>query len=166
MPTKIEIDLNDILGDEYGAETLAESVKRQVVAQLTKTVSDGVREQINTEVAKMLSAELQTTVKEKLPALLENLLDTEYVPVDRYGESKEPTTFRKQLVKRILEQMEYKSDSYSSNRNAFTEGVNNAVAAAVKTMQKDFDAKVIELFQAQAFEYAMKQMAAKLQVKL
>lgn len=29
---KIEIDLNDILGDEYGGETLQESARRQVIA--------------------------------------------------------------------------------------------------------------------------------------
>ncbi len=164
---KFEIDLNDILGDESGAETLTESVRRQVIEKLTVEVSKGIRARIDAEVARVLSEELQAAVKTQMPALLDDLLNTEYRPVDRWGEStKEATTFRKELVKVVNSQMEYKKTNYASDRNVFTCAVDAVVAENVKAMQKDFDKRVIEMFQKEAFDYAMKAMAVKLQVSV
>lgn len=36
---KIEIDLNEILGDETGVETLADSVRRQVTDKLSREIN-------------------------------------------------------------------------------------------------------------------------------
>lgn len=165
---KFEIDLNEILGDEYGnMETLAESVRRQVIDKLIEKVSDGIQTQIDTEVARVLSEELQAAVKHKMPELLNDLLTTEYRPLDRWGEQvKESTTFRKELVKEITSQMVYKNSQYSSERNTFTNAVNSVVEESVKAMQKEFDKKIIEMFQKEAFDYAMKQMAKKLELKV
>jgi hypothetical protein len=52
---KIEIDLNDILGDEWGTETLADSVRRQVVEKLTQTVKEGVAKKIDHEVSRVIN---------------------------------------------------------------------------------------------------------------
>jgi hypothetical protein len=165
---KFEIDLADVLTDEYGnGETLADTVRRQVIDKLTAEVSKGVRAQIDTEVARVLNEELQTAVKDKLPALMDDLMNTEYYSVDRWGDrAKQPTTFRNELVKAIMSNMDYKYQRYDSDKNVFTKAVDAVVSENVKVMQKEFDKKVIELFQKEAFDYAMKQMAAKLQVTL
>ena len=52
---KVEIDLNDILGDEYGAETLQESVRRQVIDNLTLVIKEGVEKKIEAEVARVIN---------------------------------------------------------------------------------------------------------------
>lgn len=165
---KFEIDLNDLLADEYGGvETLADSVRRQVIEKLTAKVSTGVQAQINTEVSRVLSEELQSAVKHKMPELLNDLLTAEYRPIDRWGERvKESTTFRKELVKEITSQMVYKKTQYSSDRNTFTNAVDSVISESVKGMQQDFDKKIIEMFQKEAFDYATKQMAKKLGVNI
>jgi len=165
---KFEIDLNDLLADEYGGvETLSESVRRQVVEKLTEKTSAGIQKQINDAVALVLSQELQSAVKEKMPTLLDDLLNAEYYPVDRYGQrDKQQTTFREALVKEITSQMVYKKANYDSDKNTFTRSVDSVIAENVKAMQKDFDNKIIEMFQKEAFDYAMKQMAKKLEVKI
>jgi len=43
---KIEIDLNDILGDETGAETLQDSIKRQVIEKFTREIKAGISKRI------------------------------------------------------------------------------------------------------------------------
>jgi hypothetical protein len=161
---KFEIDLNEILGDEYGnMESLAESIRRQVIENLTEKTKGGIKKQIDEEVAKVLADELKLAVKEKIPGLISDLLVAEYRPVDRYGDlAKEPTTFRKELVKEITSQMVYKKTSYSSDRNVFTAAVDSVIAENVKAMQQAFDKTIIEMFQKEAFDYATKQMAKKL----
>ena len=165
---KLEIDLNEILSNEYGGvDTLAEGVRKDVTAKLTAMVAEGIQAQIKKEVAKVLSEELQAAVKEQMPALLQDLMNAEYRSVDRYGDrAKEMTTFRQELVKTITEQMHYKKGSYSSDKNAFTKAVDEVVSENIKLMQQSFDEQIIEIFQKEAFEYAMKEMAKKLQVKL
>ena len=165
---KFEINLQELLTDEYGnMETLSESVRRQVVTTLTTKVSEGIRSQIDAEVSRVLSEELHAAVKEKMPALLEDLMNAEYKTVDQWGhKAKETTTFRKELVNTITSQMNYKKASYDSDKNAFTRAVDAVISENVREMQKEFDKQIIQIFQKEAFEYAMKSMAAKLQVKL
>lgn len=165
---KFEVDLSEVLRDEYGnGESLQESVRRQVVEKLTAQVSEGISAQIKAEVARVLSEELQAAVKEKMPSLLNELMDAEYNIVNNWGEvTKEKTTFRKELVKAITGQMVYKKQSSSYDNNNFTKAIDAVIAENVRAMQKDFDAKVIELFQKEAFTYAMNKMAEKLQIKL
>jgi hypothetical protein len=121
---KIEIGPNDILGDEYGTETLQESVRRQVIENLTRTIKGGIGKKIDIEVARILNEELQKVITEKMPAIVDDVLSAEYIPVDRWGGSKgTPTTFRAELVKAINEQMQYKPARYDSDKNAFTRAV-------------------------------------------
>ena len=57
---KIEIDLKDILGDEYGdVESLSESIERQVVDKLSKTVSDGILKKVDESVSALLNKKVE-----------------------------------------------------------------------------------------------------------
>jgi hypothetical protein len=159
---KIEIDLNDILGDEYGAETLQESVRRQVIQNLTEQVSKGVKNKIDVEVSKVISETLQESIKAQMPALIDDLINTEYQPVTFYGDRKAKTTFRTELIKSIMEQMTYKRESYSDKENLFTKSVNAVISDQMKIIAADYKKTVDEFIGKQAFELAITTLKTKL----
>lgn len=163
---KIEIDLNDILGDEYGSETLQESVRRQVIDNLTNVIKNGVGKKVEYEVAELINSEVRSAVAEKMPSLVDEILTTEYVTVDRYGNrSKDSTTVRKEIVSSVTEQMVYNKGNYSSDKNAFTRAVDEAVEAHVKEFKTQFNKLVDETFCAEAMNYAQKKLAERLGIK-
>ena len=164
---KIEIDLNDILGDEFGAETLEESVRRQVVQQVSDTIRNGIGKTIDLEVSKLINDELSKAIAAKMPLLIDDLLNTEYVQVDTWGDRKrDPTTLRKELLRTITEQMTYKrNSSYKSDRdNIFTRAVDDIVSDNIKIFQKEYNTKVNELFVADALKYAIDKLKETLKI--
>ncbi|MDE1971365.1 MAG: hypothetical protein KGI50_07370 [Patescibacteria group bacterium] len=161
---KIEIDLKDMLGDEYGnSESLAESVHRQVVDKLATTLKEGIENKINAEISILIQQQIKDVVSTQMPSLVDQLLNAEYRQVDRWGTvQKENTTVRKELVKAIQDQMQYSPKSYNSEKNIFTKSVDEAVAEHVKQFKKAYDATIIELLHKEAFEYAVNKMSEKL----
>ncbi|MBX9686373.1 MAG: hypothetical protein K2X27_06695 [Candidatus Obscuribacterales bacterium] len=161
---KIEIDLQEILRDEYGdKESLAESIHRQITETLTANLKKGIEERINSEIATLINEQIKAVVANQMPSLAEDLMNAEYLEVDKWGDQgREKTTVRKELVKEIHKQMTYKPDQYSSNRNTFTKAVDAAVEEHVKGFKKAYDQAMVELFQKEAFEYAVNKMSEKL----
>lgn len=163
---KIEIDLNEILSDEdYGSETLQESVRRQVVTKLADQIKKGIGDRIDRDVSEVISETLSSSVKELMPNLINDLMSAEYCPITNWGDRGEPTTFRKQLVKVIHEQMVYKKTSYSSDKNAFTVAVDGVISENIAIFKKDFDKLVNEAFTKECLEYAKKSLSEKLGLK-
>lgn len=162
---KIEIDLNDILGGgEYGepAETLQDSIRRQVIDAIVKSTSDGIKRKINEETSRVINEALQAAVQEQMPALLADLMNAEYVPVDRYGSRAAPTTFRNEMIKAIQEQMVYKKTSFSSDASAFTKAVDSVISENVNAFKVEFGKQVNSQFVAQAMQYAASEMSKRL----
>lgn len=159
---KIEIDLNDILGDENGAETLQDSVRRQVIDSMTSIIKKGVGSQINEAVSRTISSEIEEYLKTQMPVLLENLMDAQYTPVGRYGDYDKPTSFRQQLVKSIQENMVYKKTTYSSDRTAFTAAVDSVIEENLKSFKAEFQKQVDAQFTQAAFSYAAESMKKRL----
>jgi len=163
---KVEIDLNDILGDKYGAETLQESVRRQVIESLTNTIKEGVGKQIDTEVSRILNDEIRTAVKSRMDEIVADLLNAEYVTCDRYGDrSRTPTTFRKELVKAIHEQMAYKKADSDWHKNAFTKAVDDVISDNVSQFKAEFSKKVDAQFVADCMKHAATKLQERLGVK-
>lgn len=160
---KIEIDLNDILGDEFGAETIQESVKRQVIEHLSREVKEGIGKRLDSEVSAMINSELKEALKARIPGLIDDLMTTEYTPVDRWGsyERDKTTTFRKELVKSINEQMVYKKARYESDKSAFTKAVDSVVSENVNEFERSFNKLVNDTFTRETMAHAMKTLREK-----
>lgn len=159
---KIEIDLNDILGDEYGTETLQDSVRRQVIERMTSQIERGIKAQINQAVSDTITTQLQGYVVERMPELGREILETEYTPVGRFGEKSEPTTFRKELLKVFTEQMVYKKTNYSSESNAFTKTVDAAIEKALQEFKQTYQKQVDAQFTQEALTFAVNTLKKKL----
>jgi len=155
---KIEIDLNDILGDEYGTESIQESVRRQVTDYLVNDFKKRVGKCLDVEIGKKVDEILKTQLDKKLPTMIEDLWDTKYVPTTIYGEKKEETTLRNELIKKISEEMVYKKDRYNSKINVFTENVDKSVESIMKDFRKDFEKSINEEFRKEALLYAAKKL--------
>lgn len=163
---KIEIDLKDILFDEnYGPETMQESIKRQVVDKMISQISGGISKKIDMEISKAIDEQIRKSLDDIRPNLIEQILDSEYVSVDRYGDrAKEPTTFRKQLIKAVNENMVYKRESYHNNQNAFTNAVDSVLADKAKEFRKHFDEIITDEYIKETKAYAVKILKVKLGV--
>jgi hypothetical protein len=159
---KIEIDLNDILGDESGAETLQESVRRQVIQSISETIKKGVGERIDAAVEVTISEGIKTYLAEKMPSLLANIMEEEYTPVGRYGEAGKPTCFRKELLKSITENMTYKKQGYDSDKNPFSRAVDSVVEENLKLFKADFKNRVDAEFTESAMRFASDALKKKL----
>lgn len=163
---KIEIDLNDILGDENGVETLQESVWRQCIETLTRDIQSGVTKRINDETTRILNDELQKAVVERMPTIVEDVMTTEYTPVDRYGSrERRSTTFRAEIIAAIADQMIYKPARYDSDKTVFTKAVDAAVAEKLAQFKADYNKAVDAQFTAAALEYAAQKLREKLGIK-
>lgn len=164
---KIEIDLNEILGDEFGpSETLAESIKRQVVEKLTNDLSKGISKKIDQEVSKAIDEQIKKSLDEIRPSLISEILDAEYVSVDRYGDrSKEPTTFRKQLIKAVNENMVYKKGNYHNDSNPFTKAVDAVLEQQAKEFKTQFDLIITKDYVIETKAHAVKVLKEKLGIQ-
>ncbi len=162
---KIEIDLNDILGDEYGAETLQESVRRQVIDSVSATVKKGVGDRIDKAVSETISQNLNIYLQKELPALCASIMEAEYTPISDYGSKGEPTTLRKSLLKTITSSMVYKPTTYSSDKNAFTKAVDAVVESQLAIFKADFNKTVDATFTAAAMQYATHTLKKKLGIE-
>lgn len=161
---KIEIDLKDILQDEYeNSETLSQSIKRQVVESITANLAKGIERKIDEEVSKAIDEQIKKSLDEIRPNLITQILDEEYTVVDRYGSrSKEKTTFRNQLIKVVTEEFVYKKSSYNSDKNPFTRAVDEVLEMQAKAFKKQFDELISANYVAETKAYAVKVLKEKL----
>jgi len=159
---KVEIDLNDILGDEEGAETLSESVRRQVIDSIKAQIKSETSRKIDEAVSLTISQAINDYLKTEMPVLLAGIMDAPFTPISSYGQRGEPTNFRKELVRVFSENMQYKKTSSSYDRNAFTKAIDEMVEVECKKFQKDFNTKVDATFTSSCMEYATNALKRKL----
>jgi len=164
---KIEVDLNDIFCDEEGmpSESMQESVERQVVTMLSRKLEAGIGKQIDTEVARIISTKLQEVADTILPSLAADMIDAEYRPVGTYGNQGATTTFRKELVRVITANLQYKKARYASETNVFTKAVDSVIAENMKVFQSEFNAMVTKKFRDEALNYAVNSLKKTLSIK-
>jgi len=163
---KVEIDLNDILGDEYGAETIQESVKRQVVEALKKDMQRGISLKINEEVQKIINEEVLLQVKRIAPELLDNLLDVEYQPINAYGSKDgKPITLRSKFLDVLKGEFIYKKANYDSDKNAFTRAVDSLVSEEVSKFKSDFNKKIDAEYTQECLNYSVSRLKERLQIR-
>lgn len=162
---KIEIDLNDILGDEFGSETMQESIKRQIIERLTKKFQEGLNGQINQQITVVVDAAIKEQLKGQMPEMVAGVMDMEYIPIDRFGSKSEPTTFRKQLITKIMGELVYIPKSYDSEKNIFTRAVDGALKDNIDAFKKAYNKVVDEQFINEAFNHATEKLKKTLGIK-
>ena len=164
---KIEIDLNEILGDEFGVETIQDSVRRQVMEKLTREVKSGIGKKIDTEISNLINNTLEEQVKSITPNFLNEIINSEYTPVDKWGDRRngKPTTFRSELIRTIHEQMVYKKGYHSSDNNAFTNAIDTVLKNEMEKFKKEFNSQVNSMFVKETLDFAVATLKKKLNIK-
>ena len=162
---KIEIDLNDILSDEDGAESLRDSVRRQVVEAIVKRVSRGLDDRIDKAVSETITANLNEQSANKMPTRIENLLDQEDRSISGWGELGPATTIRNEMAKAIKDACRFDPQTYSSRDNAFTKVLSDAIHKHVYDCKNIIDSTYTTQLAKEAMEHAQKTLAARLGIK-
>jgi hypothetical protein len=146
---KIEIDLNDILGSEFGdAESLAQSVKRQVIEQIKSELDKGIKKQIDSEISKMITDLIKVEIEKLMPVFVTEIMNVEYEKTTSWGEKQGKTTFRNEMIKAITGEMKYERKNYTSDQNAFTNAVQSVLESETKKFQSEFNSVVTKQFTA------------------
>ena len=146
---KVEIDLNEILGDEFGsAETLSQSIKRQVINQIKSEMDKGIKKQIDSEISIIITELIKVEIDTLMPTFINELMDTEYIKVSKWGEREGRTTFRTEMIKTITSNMIYERKSYTSEQNAFTNAVQSILESEIKKFKEEFNSIVNKEFTA------------------
>lgn len=163
---KIEIDLNEILADEYGnnGENLAQSVMRQIIEHFTDDIGDQVNKAIRDLINEKVAEAAKTAVADYVKGVAEELLETGYSPVDQYGSKAQPTTLREQLHKTLVGQCNFSKCSSSYNNNAYTNAVLSAVDSKLVEFKKEFSNQVNGEFVKSAMNHAVSELKKKLQL--
>ncbi len=165
---KIEVDLSELLFDEdYGPETLNDSVRRQVVESIKREYTEKVKKQVDKEVTEEINKIIVSQVAEMAPQIIKDILDCEYHVVNTWGErQKETTSFRNELIKELKSQMVYKKDRYNSDKNLFTESIDKVICENLKVFEKEYTKNVDCNLRKEAFRYAVATLNEKLDLRL
>lgn len=161
---KIEIDLDNIFRDEDGdpAESLQESIRRQVVARLTEDYRRRLFSQFDLELGNIMREQIGKVMEDRMPEFVDDIMTAEYRPVGRYGERGERTTFRAEIIKSIGDNLKYEPKNYSSDENAFTKAVKSVVELKTKEVRDHITKEVDAKFKADAITYAVTELSKRL----
>lgn len=161
---KIEIDLNDVLRDEYGDanESIEESVRRQIIGRLTEDYRKRLFSRFDQELSDIMQSQMAEVMKTRMPEFIDDILNAEYTPVTTYGQRGEKTTFRAEIIKSIAANMKYEPKNYSSDENAFTRAVKSVVEHKTNEIKKEITAQVDTKFRQDALAFAVKQLSERL----
>lgn len=149
---KIEIDLDTIFADE---NTISESVAERIERAIIKHACDTTQKLVDTTFSTVITEKVNGIVDSKIAELLEDLLDHEYTPVDRWGERGETTTLRKKIYTCIEQVLTWKNSNYSSEQSVFTKTVRSIVESKLGEFKKQFDKTVDEQLIADSMQYAL-----------
>ncbi|MCA9409528.1 MAG: hypothetical protein KC733_12615 [Candidatus Omnitrophica bacterium] len=162
---KIEIDLGEVLADEYGnMENLAETIKRQIVDNLTNILKSRVAVEVDKKTSEMINAELQKVVAAQMPTLFNELIDREYTTYDSNGRKGVSTTLRNAIIDTLTKQMIYKNTNYNSDKNYFTLSVDEIVKSRCNEFKLKFNKEVDDIFVKEALDYAVAKLKTRLNV--
>lgn len=161
---KIEIDLDDVFRDEEGgpAESVQESVRRQIIDRLSGDMRKRLFARLDEELSTIMREQISVVMVEKMPELIDDIMNVKYTPVSTYGQRGEPTTFRDEIIKAIGANMVYAPKSYSSEENTFTRAVKSVVEAKTDGIKKELLATIDAQFKRDALAFAVKQLAERL----
>ena len=163
---KIEIDLDDIFRDEDGnsGESLQDSIRRQVIDSLSGDMKKRMFQRIDLEISEVMRDQIKAVMDQKMPELIDDIMNATYVPTSSYGQRGEPTTFRNEIIKSVADNMQYKPDSsgYSNRENAFTRAVKSIVEAKTDEIKKALVAEIDVKFQRDAITFAVQELQKRL----
>ncbi len=162
---QITIDLSEIFCEDEDPCDLNDAIKREVVNALTRRMGEKLTSTIEHETRVVINAELQAAVKERMPQILDSIIDAPFIPVDRYGSANTPTTFREAMAKEILGQMVYKKTTFDSDKNLFTRTVDAVLAENLKIFQAELKKQVDAQYAAAVLVAAKDALRQKLGLK-
>ena len=162
---KIDIDLSEIFDEESG--DVDASVKDVIISTVTQKIYAKIEKSITGKLDDILSKGIKEKLDSLLAELIPSLMDYEFQETAQYGASKERTTVKNRILRALQSQCEYQNarQGYSSDHNAFTNAINNIVAAQMKLYKPQFDKEVNAIFVKEAMEYAQKSIREKLGIK-
>jgi hypothetical protein len=165
----IQIDLKDIMADEYGDdESLAQSIHRQVVDQIAARLAATARKSVDDEISKAVREALRAAMADQIPALVKGVLEDGYRPVDRLGNPGEPLVLRDEIIKIAQDELTYRApDHYNGGQkqNLLTTAVLKIAGEQLREFQQTFTTQVTAKFMDDAMTYARAEMAKRLGVK-
>jgi hypothetical protein len=161
---KIEIDLDAVFrdGDGEPGESLEESIRRQIISRLTSDMRERLFKRVDVELSTIMRDQINAVMAEKMPALIEDILNVEYTPVDRYGSAAKPTTFRAELVASVVANMKYEPKQFSSDENALTRAVKSIVQAKTGAVKEEIVKRVDVQFKEDAIKFAVAKLSERL----
>lgn len=162
----IELDIEEILRGEFGdgGESIARVIMRQIIESATSDIEEQVQSVIREEISSRVAEAVQSTTAEVVQQVAKELLDTEYTPIDRWGDKKKATTLREQLHSQLTEQCAFEKRSNSYDQNAYTRAVIAAAESKMKEFQAEFSRQVDGEFVRNAINHATTELKKKLGV--
>jgi len=152
---KIEITIDDKIFDENGCpnETIQDQVYSAIVEVLSQRLWGAVKNKVDSEIGPRIGSRIQEIANCILPGLAEEVLDTEYKKAPAPGFPPSTTSFRKELLATIGENLIYRRTGTYAEKNVFTRTVDSVVEENMRRFKVEFANTANEQFRAEAMEY-------------
>lgn len=161
---KIEIDLDDIFRDEEGepSETMQDAIRRQIIDRLSGDLRKRLFDRLDRDLTQVMQSEMSKVMQAKMPDLIDDIMNSTYTPVSRYGDRSEPTTFRSEIIKAVAANLKYEPKPSSYEENTFTKAVKSIVEAKTDQIKKAIIEQVDVKFKTDAIAFAVKKLSERL----
>jgi hypothetical protein len=162
---KIEIDLDELLSDPSGM-SVKETIQTMIRNRLEEDLQETVLNEIKYRISELFDERFVQAIHLRLPALVEEVINTPFVPTDSYGERETAVTFRNQIIRTLHGELTLQKghSNRMSRSNLMTEAVNELVKDELKRFSKEYTSLVNEMFTREAMDLAAKKLAERLKV--
>ncbi|MCE2838032.1 MAG: hypothetical protein LW834_13910 [Cyanobium sp. 49614_E6] len=163
----ISINLSDIFRDEDGDlldddEATRQAIKRQVIDQLTSECLKILFGRYDDELVLIMRSQLNEVMKTRMPSLVDDVMNTEFTPVNKNGQRSEPTTFRAEIIKTCTSEMTYEPKHYVLDENFFTRTIKGVLREQTEAFKEALKQQIDTLFKSNALVFAVDELKKRL----
>ena len=154
---KIEIEIDDKLFNSEGEENPSwnDQIRAAVVQELVNRMTPQITHSWQIDINCILTDFTWKLSNKLVPELTNDILDSEYAVTTIPGLPPKMTTFRKELLKTIGENLVYKKANTLAEKNAFTRAVDGVVAESIKQFRVEFDDAANTKFRTEVVDYVL-----------
>jgi len=155
---QIIINTAEMLGDET-------TIRDEVIEQVSDALIKAFKEKVADAVSTILDDEVRKVAATVLAEITNAHLDAVITPTNKYGEQEPPYTLRNKIAQITAAQCVYKKARYDSDKNAFSQAVDDTIVGEVRKFKDEFNSVVTKQILEQTMEQGVQRLREAFKIK-
>lgn len=155
---QITINTSDILGNEM-------TIRDEVIDQVSSALLTDLRTKAKEKLGEMLDNCLRESISAVTKEAISIHIDTEFTDFDQYGRPGKTASVRDRIADYVQQQCTFKKSQYPSDRNHFTNAVQETVEQEMRKFKSEFTSLITRQVVEQSMEMAVATLKASLGIK-